>query len=461
MVCAAPWSPWGAAGVTMALLGAAAAAALPTTAPDLLLLATPGLLDAAEPTEDFGMNDEYGNYTEADLIEFMNQYDWLEVVPTMTVYCLIMLLGLAGNALIIFTTQRYRRMQSTTNVFLSSLAVADLLLIIVCIPVKLAKLMSFTWEAGYFLCKFVHYMQNVSAMCSVFTLTAMSIERYYAIIHPMRVKYLCSLSQARKICACIWLLAFVLASPILQTYDHKQVGDDSLTLILKRKVFWCIRNLDEDGIAMVRFNDVYSLVVILVVPTAIMVFAYSVICWEVWHVMLQRYHMTSGKGLNVVESIPLSKKRQVGFRESLKKGGGQIRLEEETQTVKQVIKMLVAVVVVFVICWAPLLIEHVLTSYGVIAKNEERTGDKVWLKYMSIGFHLLSYFNSCVNPIVYGFMSRSFRESFRQALCRCCRSGRRPGRQPSTNTRTTSLRLNDTRQRTKAERRRKVFIFIC
>ncbi|KAE8739463.1 Elevenin Receptor, partial [Frankliniella occidentalis] len=47
---------------------------------------------------------------------------------------------------------------------------------------------------------------------------------------------------------------------------------------------------------MVRFNDVYSLVVILVVPTAIMVFAYSVICWEVWHVMLQRYHMTSGKG---------------------------------------------------------------------------------------------------------------------------------------------------------------------
>ncbi|KAE8750109.1 Elevenin Receptor [Frankliniella occidentalis] len=107
--------------------------------------------------------------------------------------------------------------------------------------------------------------------------------------------------------------------------------------------------------------------------------------------------------------------------------------------------MLVAVVVVFVICWAPLLIEHVLTSYGVIAKNEERTGDKVWLKYMSIGFHLLSYFNSCVNPIVYGFMSRSFRESFRQALCRCCRSGRRPGRQPSTNTRTTSLRLNDTR----------------
>lgn len=37
--------------------------------------------------------------------------------------------------------------------------------------------MSYTWNVGFFMCKAVHYMQNVSAMCSVFTLTAMSIER--------------------------------------------------------------------------------------------------------------------------------------------------------------------------------------------------------------------------------------------------------------------------------------------
>ncbi len=66
--------------------------------------------------------------------------------------------------------------------------------------------------------------------------------------------------------------------------------------MLGRKMYWCMRNFDDDNLAVVRFNDVYSLVVILLVPTAIMVFAYSVICWEVWHVMLQRYHMTSGKG---------------------------------------------------------------------------------------------------------------------------------------------------------------------
>jgi len=42
---------------------------------------------------------------------------------------------------------------------------------------QIAKLFSYTWTMGIFLCKAVHYMQSVSAICSVVTLTAMSIER--------------------------------------------------------------------------------------------------------------------------------------------------------------------------------------------------------------------------------------------------------------------------------------------
>lgn len=42
---------------------------------------------------------------------------------------------------------------------------------------QVAKLFSYTWTMGIFLCKAVHYMQSVSAICSVVTLTAMSIER--------------------------------------------------------------------------------------------------------------------------------------------------------------------------------------------------------------------------------------------------------------------------------------------
>ncbi|CAB0015457.1 unnamed protein product, partial [Nesidiocoris tenuis] len=41
---------------------------------------------------------------------------------------------------------------------------------------QLAKLFSYTWDIGWTMCKLIHYVQNVSAICSVFTLTAMSVE---------------------------------------------------------------------------------------------------------------------------------------------------------------------------------------------------------------------------------------------------------------------------------------------
>ena len=82
--------------------------------------------------------DDY-DYKDYDLAESWNTFFWAELCPTLAVYSLTMLLGIAGNSLIIFTIFRYRRMKSTTNVFLASLASADLLLILVCIPVKVSR----------------------------------------------------------------------------------------------------------------------------------------------------------------------------------------------------------------------------------------------------------------------------------------------------------------------------------
>lgn len=78
---------------------------------------------------------DYDNY-DYDMNESLSTYDWYELVPTLAVYTLTLVVGVVGNSLIIFTICRYRRMKSTTNVFLASLASADLLLITICIPVK-------------------------------------------------------------------------------------------------------------------------------------------------------------------------------------------------------------------------------------------------------------------------------------------------------------------------------------
>ncbi|KAK7495118.1 hypothetical protein BaRGS_00013758 [Batillaria attramentaria] len=100
-----------------------------------------------------------------------------EIIPVALVYFVTLTLGVTGNMLVIVVVARYRSMKNITNTFLLSLASADLLLVCICIPVKFAAFFSFTWTFGEFLCKSVFYLQNVSALCSVFTLTAMSLER--------------------------------------------------------------------------------------------------------------------------------------------------------------------------------------------------------------------------------------------------------------------------------------------
>ncbi|KAJ3622910.1 hypothetical protein MTP99_019181 [Tenebrio molitor] len=295
-------------------------------------------------------------------------------------------------------------MQSVTNVFLSSLASADLVLIMICIPVKLAKLFSYTWGMGFLVCKMVHYFQNVSAICSVMTLTAISMERYYAIVHPMRAKYICTIHQAKRIIGVIWIMSFVLAVPTLIAQVHLPVKNNN------DEYFLCVKDWGSQEIW--RFHEIYMLIVILIVPFIIMTFSYMMICWEVWKVMERRSVMTSKHVLARNRNTNDGSKYLENFILTEDKKPPPPPSYDDTNMVKQVIYMLVAVVVLFAICWAPLLIDNILTAYDIIPNM--RCG---FLKYMYTTFHLMAYFNSCINPIIYGFMSKSFRESFKLVLC--------------------------------------------
>ena len=88
--------------------------------------------------------------------------------------------------------------------------------------------------------------------------------------------------------------------------------------------------------------------------------------------------------------------------------------------------MLVIVISLFAVCWAPVLIDNVLAAFEVVDKFNYGA-----IKHMRQAFSLMSYANSCVNPIVYAFMSKNFRESFKSAMCACiccvklCNSGGR------------------------------------
>ena len=70
----------------------------------------------------------------------------LDLVPLTIFYILTFLLGLIGNVLVIFSILRYRRMRNVTNIFLTSLATADLLLVMLCVPIKVIPLSLITFQ---------------------------------------------------------------------------------------------------------------------------------------------------------------------------------------------------------------------------------------------------------------------------------------------------------------------------
>lgn len=78
--------------------------------------------------------------------------------------------------------------------------------------------------------------------------------------------------------------------------------------------------------------------------------------------------------------------------------------------------MLVAVVLLFMICWGPITVNNLLVAFGYL--DDLHQG---FLRPMRMAFFLLSYFNSCTNPVVYAFMSRHFRNTFIQTLFLLCR----------------------------------------
>ncbi|XP_037527727.1 QRFP-like peptide receptor [Rhipicephalus sanguineus] len=355
------------------------------------------------------------------------RFDLADLIPTAVVYGATLLLGLVGNLLIVYTVARFPRMRSISNLFLASLASADLLIVLLCVPVKFGQLFSYTWTLGELGCKLLLYVQHVSMICSVLNLTFLSIERYYAVIHPVRSRYLCTFSQARRVIIFIWLAAFLTALPIIFVQVHVEMG-------LRRRAYWCMR--DEASPGAWRSFEIYMLILVLCIPTLVMGYAYAKICAQLWMVVRERAHLTSGSACTeMLEKVPGKQGFSVNGDKRLL--GKPSRADEDT--VKQVIKMLILVVSLFVLCWAPILILNVLTAFGSVSALNYS-----YLKPLRTCFHLLSYLNSCVNPLVYGFMSRSFRVSFRDALMSCLRQGGAPQRGTTlrlSRTRTTSLSM--------------------
>lgn len=155
----------------------------------------------------------------------------VENFVTLAVFGLIFALGVLGNGLVIAVLARSRpgRRRSTTNLFILNLSVADLAYLLFCVPFQATVYALPTWVLGAFICKFIHYFFTVSMLVSIFTLAAMSVDRYVAIVHSRRASALRVSRNALLGVGCIWALSVAMASPVAyhQRLFHRDAGNQT------------------------------------------------------------------------------------------------------------------------------------------------------------------------------------------------------------------------------------------
>ena len=123
----------------------------------------------------------------------------------------VIITGAVGNCLTLFVFYRYDPLRDVTGLFLANLAVADLLQSVIGMPLIATSAFYEEWVFGEILCTISGATNSLFCITSVLTLTAVSVDRYLAIVHPLEYPTWLSMKRSKMVVVCLWLMAFFAA----------------------------------------------------------------------------------------------------------------------------------------------------------------------------------------------------------------------------------------------------------
>lgn len=166
---------------------------------------------------DFNLSSSRGYSTVTNL--FMNEsgesapFQDSSTVITAVISMTVFMVGLLGNTLAIYVVLRYAKMKTVTNMYLLNLALADELYILGLPFLTTQNVLSY-WPFGEFLCRVVMTVDSINQFTSTFCLTVMSIDRYLAVVHPIRSVKWRQPKVAKIINGLVWVVSFVVVLPV-------------------------------------------------------------------------------------------------------------------------------------------------------------------------------------------------------------------------------------------------------
>ncbi|XP_067405792.1 type-2 angiotensin II receptor [Emydura macquarii macquarii] len=301
-------------------------------------------------------------------------------------YSVIFILGLAGNSVVIVVLCCHHGPKTVANIYIFNLAIADLLCLAT-LPLWAAYYAyGYNWLFGSVMCKISSSVLSLNMFASIFFLTCMSMDRYWAIVYPIRSQRR-TLHQATLIALLVWGLACLSSLPTFyfrDTYFIESLGVNACIMAFPYEKYakWSA------GTALMK-NTLGFLIPLLVMATCYM--------WIWMHLMKAKE-----------------------FRKNKQKRD-------------KVLKLVAAVVVAFLICWLPF---HILTFLDALARMKIINNcDITTLIDITLPFGVcLGFANSCINPLLYCFIGHQFQEKL-QHLCKLRLSQFNSRRQSSSSSR--------------------------
>ncbi|XP_053682316.1 allatostatin-A receptor-like [Sabethes cyaneus] len=279
---------------------------------------------------------------------------------------LIGITGLLGNALVVLVVISNPLMRSTTNLLIINLAIADLLFVIFCIPFTATDYVLSSWPFGDLWCKSVQYLIVVTAHASIYTLVLMSLDRFLAVVHPIASMVIRTEKNTIWAITILWVVIITTALPVSFAHGVNKIQ------YRDRDLASCTF-LENEQFSRVAFHIAFFSSSYLVPLVLISV---------LYMCMLSRLWRTSVGG----------------------------RSAESKKSKKRVTRLVVVVVTAFASLWFPIQVILVLKSVGVFVSDSYF---KISLQIIS---HVLAYTSSCINPLLYAFLSENFRKAFRKVV---------------------------------------------
>nr|XP_040040910.1 neuromedin-U receptor 1 [Gasterosteus aculeatus aculeatus]XP_040040911.1 neuromedin-U receptor 1 [Gasterosteus aculeatus aculeatus] len=316
-------------------------------------------------------------------------------LPVCVVYLLIFLVGVVGNVLTCTVITRNKVMWTPTNYYLFSLGVSDLLVLLLGMPLELYEL----WQNYPFLlgnggCYFKTFIFETVCFASILNVTALSVERYIAVVHPLRAKYVVTRTHAKRVILTVWGVSVLCALPntslhgVTFLYSCSTGSSGNIPVEIPGSAI-C---------TLVKPQWIYN---VTIQVTTLLFFMLPMLTITVLYMLI---------GLQLRQEKMLQLEAKKGFGED---SFCIVRTQLQRARRRQVTKMLFVLVVVFAICWAPFHTDRLMWSF-----ISDWTNNHLEIfQYVHIISGVFFYLSSSVNPILYNLMSTRFREMFKEVMC--------------------------------------------